>query len=131
MDNIEKLIKVSQKEPFFTDRRRLLVILNNLISNSIKYADYNNKQPYVQVTVKCNAQQAIISVKDNGIGMSKKVQGHVFEMFYRASSLGAGSGLGLYIVKDVVNKLKGNIQVESEQHKGSTFVVTIPNLDAT
>jgi signal transduction histidine kinase len=68
-----------------------------------------------------------IIVKDNGIGISKENQEKIFDMFYRVSENSVGSGLGLYIVKEIVEKLDGKIEVESEPGKGTAFSIHIPN----
>jgi signal transduction histidine kinase len=75
-----------------------------------------------------NAQQASIEVTDNGIGISKENQAHIFKMFYRGSDRSKGSGIGLYIVKEAVEKLGGTIKVRSTLAVGSTFTVTIPSV---
>ena len=69
-----------------------------------------------------------IIVKDNGIGIDRKNIGKIFDMFYRVSETSIGSGLGLYIVKETVDKLSGKINVESEKGVGTTFQLNIPNL---
>ena len=69
-----------------------------------------------------------IDIKDKGKGIDKKYQNDVFKMFFRATDQNAGSGLGLYIVKETVNKLKGNISLESELNKGTTLRMRLPNM---
>ena len=74
-----------------------------------------------------NSGQAIIIFKDNGIGISQPNQYKIFDMFYRASVQSDGSGLGLYIVKNAVDKLGGTLAVSSELGKGTTFELKLPN----
>jgi signal transduction histidine kinase len=69
-----------------------------------------------------------ILAQDNGIGISKENLNRIFEMFYRATSLSTGSGLGLYIVKETTDKLGGKIEVNSSPGEGSTFNLFIPNI---
>jgi signal transduction histidine kinase len=69
-----------------------------------------------------------IRIIDNGEGIGEEHCAKIFEMFYRASERSTGSGIGLYIVKEVVQKLRGNVSVNSEKYKGSEFVVQLPNL---
>jgi signal transduction histidine kinase len=64
---------------------------------------------------------------DNGVGIDEDKVGNIFEMFYRASEVSEGSGLGLYIVKNAVERLKGSIEVESKRNYGTTFTIILPN----
>lgn len=125
--DIKIKIDMAQGIKFVSDKRRLSVVLNNLISNAIKYKDPSKSNPFVTVDVNCNKNHAIIRVEDNGIGIGEKDKEKIFEMFYRATKVSKGSGIGLYIVKEAIEKLDGTIHVESELGKGSTFTVTIPN----
>ena len=70
----------------------------------------------------------MIEIKDNGIGIADDHINKIFTMFYRAHQDNSGSGLGLYIVKETIDKLYGNISVKSKMRFGSTFTVTLPNL---
>jgi PAS domain S-box-containing protein len=125
--SIDFRINVSEQSPFFCDKSRLFVILNNLISNAIRYHDMMAERPFVEVNILSDDQKAEITVKDNGIGIPQDYHGKVFDMFYRVSNKSEGSGLGLYIVKETVEKLKGDIKLESEPGKGAKFVISISN----
>ena len=130
MEGAERLnfkIEINEQRKLVSDRRRVNVVLNNLISNAIKYSDKTKKNPVINIVVECYNDQAIIAVEDNGVGIAEKDHQKVFEMFYRASKLSTSSGLGLYIVKETLNKLGGSIIVESELNKGSKFIAKIPN----
>jgi PAS domain S-box-containing protein len=111
-----------------SDKSRLKVILNNLVSNAIKYYDNNKKKHFVKVQVSCDAGFCIIRVVDNGIGISPDYQQKIFDMFFRASEKSDGSGLGLYIVRETLHRIKGSITCISEQNIGSTFEVRIPSI---
>ena len=131
MDNvtrIKKIINIQQEGNFYSSPSRLDIVLNNLLSNAIKYADLKKGQPYIEIDIQCTIMEAQIIVRDNGEGIANEALTKVFDMFYRASEKGNGSGLGLFIVKEAVQKLKGNIQVISVEGKGTEFVVRIPNL---
>jgi signal transduction histidine kinase len=106
---------------------RLGIILNNLISNAVKYQNHQEPQPWVKVNAKVTAEQAVILISDNGIGIKPEYMDRMFKLFFRASLQSYGSGLGLYIVKNTVEKLGGTIELASEYGKGSTFTVVIPN----
>ncbi|WP_224996695.1 ATP-binding protein [Cesiribacter sp. SM1] len=127
-EKAEYSFDVEQDAPFYTDDYRLSIILNNLVSNAFKYLKLNRENSYVKVYVKANRAGATIVVEDNGIGIEKKHQEKVFNMFYRATDQHPGSGLGLYIVKETVSKLKGTIGITSESGYGTTITVELPNL---
>jgi signal transduction histidine kinase len=110
-----------------TDEKRLRIILNNLISNAVKYRNQYIGNPYVKVTFSMVAEKAVIEVADNGIGIEKAKIARIFDIFFRATDQQKGSGLGLYILKETLEKLGGSIQVASTPNKGSTFTITLPN----
>jgi len=120
-------INVMNELEFRSDRSRLNIVLNNLISNAIRYQDPNAENPYVDIRVDTSDTETSIVIKDNGIGIQKENQEKIFDMFYRVSNKTAGSGLGLYIVKEAVDTLNGRIEVESEPGKGTSFNIRIPN----
>lgn len=118
---------IKQHNKFFSDQTRVSIILNNLISNAYKYQNPSEDKPYVKIEVEITEEACHLSVQDNGLGISQESQSKVFEMFYRATDQAHGSGLGLYIVKNVIDKLKGSIRFVSAIRKGTTFYVTLPN----
>jgi signal transduction histidine kinase len=81
------------------------------------------------VDIKFEQDQAIAVVSDNGKGIHPDHVKSIFEMFYRATEDSQGSGLGLYIVKETIEKLQGSIQVQSIPRKGTTFTIQLPNLE--
>ncbi|MEM1407868.1 MAG: MASE1 domain-containing protein [Bacteroidota bacterium] len=123
---ITKEIEIDQTHPFRSDAKRLKVVFNNLISNAIRYS--NGKDPHIKIAVNIDDTTARIEVADNGKGIPKKHLKNVFKMFYRATEDNAGSGLGLYIVKETIDKLRGSINLESQLKKGTTVVIEVPNL---
>ena len=127
MDKIEVDVQVCSELPFRTDPRRISVIFNNLISNSIKYADLSKPHSWIKINITADDNNAKIIVSDNGEGVPDGSISDLFKMFFRATSKGTGSGLGLYIVNDAVEKLDGQITVESTESEGTEFVVDIPN----
>lgn len=115
-----------------SDSMRLSIILNNLISNSFKYHDAAKEKSYIQVTLNDTPTGGLhIEVSDNGIGIQEEYLPKIFDMFFRASDQSTGSGLGLYIVKNAVEKLKGHIEVESHFGNGTTVRVYLPDLSAS
>src|SRR6185437_11528662 len=120
--------KIQNGIAFYSDRSRLSIILNNLISNSIRYQNPEAADPFVEIYVEISASSAEIRIRDNGIGIDKENHEKVFNMFYRVSTKSVGSGLGLYIVKETVEKLHGVIDLESVPGKGTAFSIHLPNL---
>ena len=124
--SIDRKITISGNSNFYSDQRRIKVIFNNLISNAIRYS--NGKDPIIEIDVNIKKTKADIVIADNGVGIDRKHHKKVFEMFYRATDINAGSGLGLYIVKESVEKLNGEIDLESDLGKGTKFLISLPNL---
>lgn len=127
-EHTERILNIEENLDLYTDRQRLSIILNNLISNSLKYTNSHVTSPFVKVNVYSKDSDCIIEVSDNGIGISEVYLPKIFEMFFRATQEFAGSGLGLYIVKETVEKLKGKISVKSKTREGTIFKVVLPNL---
>lgn len=125
---VEVRTKIQNGVAFHSDRSRLSIILNNLISNSIRYQNPQQADPFVEIEVAITPSSADIRITDNGIGIESKNHEKVFNMFYRVSTQSVGSGLGLYIVKETVEKLNGVIKLESEPGKGTVFNIHLPNL---
>jgi len=125
-EKVEKNIKVSGIKNFESDPWRLKVILNNIISNSIRYR--NGKSPKIGIDIMIDKKEVFIKIEDNGRGIEEEHLSKVFDMFYRATDDNAGSGLGLYIVKETIDKLNGEIFIESVVNHGTTVNLKIPNL---
>jgi signal transduction histidine kinase len=129
--NIHKNINVNQYEKFVSDSRRISIVINNLISNAIKYADPAKEQQEITINISVVDNMAIIEVADNGIGIEEQHLDKIFTLFYRATSSTTGSGLGLYIIKETVEKLGGYITINSKKDKGTVIKITIPDLGHT
>ncbi|MBX2961691.1 MAG: HAMP domain-containing histidine kinase [Cyclobacteriaceae bacterium] len=110
----------------YSDKSRLKVILSNMIANAIRYHNLRRDNPFIDIQVMQDSQNITITVKDNGVGIQDEARDKIFNMFYRASDRAGGSGLGLYIVKEMVDKLEGTIRVDSVFGEGTTFFVVIP-----
>ena len=125
---IAKRLVVEGNEPFYSDNQRISIILSNLISNGIKYANSSRKDAFVHIDVLVASDKCIITVSDNGIGIASEYVNKIFGMFFRASQDDNGSGIGLYIVKETIEKLSGTVRVKSKLREGTSFMVTLPNL---
>jgi PAS domain S-box-containing protein len=124
--NIRKEISIHGVD-FYSDRWRLAEILRNLISNAIKYRRLDIETPTIRVEMRITEREAYISFSDNGIGIEPDKLLNIFDMFYRASTQSEGSGLGLYIVRNAVEKLAGQIDVFSRPLEGTEFKIILPN----
>jgi signal transduction histidine kinase len=109
-----------------TDPLRLKIILTNLITNAYKYYDEQKECSTIEVTCARENQNLCISIKDNGIGIQEEHRDKIFEMFFRGTDKSVGTGLGLYVVKEIVGKLKGSIDLKTSIGHGSEFIVTLP-----
>jgi signal transduction histidine kinase len=110
-----------------TDYYQLKVVLGNLISNAVKYHDSKKPDQYIAIRYEKVDRDVHISVEDNGIGIAPESQHKVFDMFYRATSEAEGSGLGLFIVQQALDKISARITLVSNLGKGSIFTVIIEN----
>lgn len=112
---------------FYSDPWRISEIFRNLVSNAIKYRQIHSASPEIRIAVNSSDHHTEIVFADNGIGIEKANLSKVFDMFYRATEQSDGSGIGLYIVKNAVEKLGGTISVHSEAGIGTTFTIILPN----
>ena len=120
-------INVQNHTALYSDVYRLSVILLNLISNALKYGDEAKEQKLIQITATITPAHCVLLTRDNGIGIHADYIDNVFNMFYRATDRSQGAGLGLYIVKEMVEKLSGTISITSELGEGTAITITIPN----
>ena len=123
-EKFERKIDIQQNKEFYSDKRRIKVVFNNLISNALRYN--NAKKPFVSVQTVVNNGSANIVISDNGRGIGQEHMDNIFKMFYRATDKGAGSGLGLYIVQETMSKLGGKVQINSQLNKGTQVSLKIP-----
>ena len=111
---------------FESDRNRLNTVIKNLIGNAVKYADETKPHSYVKVNVLRHGLDLVVEISDNGIGIEACNLEKVFEMFFRASEKTTGTGLGLYISREIMIKLNGNIKLDSEVGQGTTAKISLP-----
>ena len=112
--------------PVSADKNRLSIVLNNLLANAIKYHDPYKERQWIEVQVSNSDGTLKVKVSDNGTGIDPEHHTKIFDMFYRGTFQSTGSGLGLYIVKETVAKMKGTIGLESVPGRGSSFLITLP-----
>ncbi len=130
INNVTKEIVIEQNCPWYCDKNRLIVLFDNLISNAFLYRDIK-KEPFIGISVHVFAEKISIKIEDNGLGIVPEHVKNIFNMFYKASSLSEGPGLGLYIVKETLEKLNGEISVDSKLGLGTIFEIELPNFYLT
>jgi signal transduction histidine kinase len=122
-----ELVAPHSLPPLFCDGDKLRQVLTNLVANAVKYSPAGGR---IQVELKPHPDELDITVRDEGLGIAAAEQSLIFEKFYRADAKMtrgvSGSGLGLYISRELLNRMGGTISVESELGEGSTFMVTLP-----
>ena len=126
LDDINISITIEDNQTFYNDARLVQTIIYNILENSVKYrkADVDS---HIFLNVSEREDKAfVVSVIDNGIGIAREVMPKIYDMFYRGTDESKGSGLGLYTVKKIVEKLGGSIFIESKQHYNTTAIVTLP-----
>lgn len=112
---------------FYSDDKRIKMIFNNLLSNAVIYHNPYINNSFIKISAEINDERALFRIEDNGLGIDQMHLKNIFKMFYRGNDTTPGSGLGLYIVKEAVEKLRGNISVVSEIGAGTCFQINIPN----
>ncbi|MFZ6001449.1 MAG: sensor histidine kinase [Bacteroidota bacterium] len=126
-ENLTWAVDVRETADAYTDANRLTTLLNNLVSNGIKYADFSKPNPFVRIEIRSETDFIIIRFIDNGVGIAEEHLGNIFQMFYRANASSKGSGLGLYIFKQTLRKLNGLVKVESVLGEGTKYFIQVPN----
>ncbi|MGD1960029.1 MAG: sensor histidine kinase [Fulvivirga sp.] len=120
--------EIGGHDTLFTDRSRLTVILENLISNAVKYADFDKKQPYVKIILTDGPRNQAIYIEDNGQGIETEYHSRIFDRFYRANEQSSGSGLGLYIAFQAAEKMGCALTLKSSSPEGTTFCLLLPDM---
>jgi PAS domain S-box-containing protein len=126
-DRIRIEVQLEEKAEFFSDVVRVKTVITNILTNAIKYADPKKLDPFIKVAVKVGAEFCEIAISDNGIGIEAEHLEKIFDLFHRATSTSHGTGIGLFIVKDTIERLSGTINVQSKIEEGTTFRIQIPN----
>ena len=127
-EHVKVVVECEYEGELYTDKNRIRMILNNIISNAFRYAKPNILDKTIHIRVKNNFPNIEISITDNGVGINKEYMEKIFDMFFKTDEKTKGSGLGLYITKEAIGKIKGTIAVWSEKGVGSIFTITIPDL---
>jgi signal transduction histidine kinase/ligand-binding sensor domain-containing protein len=124
---INILLKNRINEPIKADHQLFYTVIFNLVENAILFRNYDSEEIHeITVTLRKDPHNIAIEIKDNGIGIEEDLIDAIFDMFYRASDQSKGSGLGLYLVKIAIDKMHGEINVESRVGKGTIFTLRLP-----
>jgi signal transduction histidine kinase len=128
-ENIQMITSITQTGLFESDVMKLRIIFNNLITNAVKFQDNKKEVSFIKLTINATSENTLITFEDNGLGIKKEDLEKIFKMFYRAGATNSGSGIGLYIVHEAINKLEGKIKVTSTLGEGSIFEINIPSIN--
>jgi two-component system, sensor histidine kinase and response regulator len=118
---------IAQSSPFKADEYRLNIALSHIIGNALKFIDSEKPLAQIAISAVINREKLYFKLQDNGIGIEPDKLPHIFEMFNRNDPKNVGSGIGLYIAKESVERLNGKIHVESAMHIGTTVIIEVPN----
>jgi PAS domain S-box-containing protein len=127
-EKVKLVVKQEGGEIFYSDELKVSIVLKNFLSNAIKYSNPHVAESFVDFSIRTTPSEATIVIHDNGIGIDPQYVDRIFDMFFRGTEKSDGSGLGLYIVKQTIEKLGGSIAVESYAGQGTMFRIVLPNL---
>ena len=127
LKNIELRIKISKNASIKTDKLLFKTLIENVIANAVQFQDASKKEHFIDISadVENKSKHLKINIKENGIGIGDNYQKHIFDMFYVASDLTKGSGLGLYEAMVIAQKLKGKIKLSGSSTAGSEFEIIL------
>jgi signal transduction histidine kinase len=126
-EKIKILFNIPPDLEIISDPSRIQIIISNLISNAMKYSDLTKENPFIKINAAIDNNNFQLQIEDNGVGIRADYINNIFNMFYQANEKSEGSGLGLYIVKQAIEKLNGTITVTSTHQIGTTFQIRIPS----
>jgi len=113
----------------FTDRLKMEIIFNNILSNAIKYKDNFKEKSFSSLVLKQNENKHTLEFTDNGVGISKEIVPKIFNPFFKGSNHPDSTGIGLHSVNEAIKSLDGHIEAQSEEGKGTTFIITLPVIE--
>jgi signal transduction histidine kinase len=122
-------IHIDLRGDFYTDEKMAYSVIQNMIENAIKYMDLRKQNNYLKIDIRTDMNSALMEFEDNGLGIPNDSQPRVFDMFFKVNSGSAGAGLGLHITKISVEKLGGKIELKSQVGIGTTFIISLKNLE--
>lgn len=124
--NIKFTTAIKVTDPVSIDSTRVSRILNNLVSNAIKYNDMSKDEPAVRIEAEITGENLKLTVHDTGKGIRDEIKDKIFDMFFRGTTDNSGSGLGLYITREMAQKMNGELSFRTNFGKGTKFILTLP-----
>jgi signal transduction histidine kinase len=125
--DIAVTIKVEQHVKLYMNESRFRVALSNVIDNAIQFSDDGKKKKFIEVLGHVNFTSCSVNVIDNGIGMERGTESKVFDLFFRGTEQSKGLGIGLHVVREVLEQMGGSVSVHSVYKAGSKFFLWLPN----
>lgn len=125
--NIAVTIKVEQHVKLYMNASRFRVALAHVIDNAIQFSDNGKKMKLIEVLGNVNFTSCSVNIIDNGIGMERGTESKVFDLFYRGTEQSKGLGIGLHVVREVLEQMGGSVSVHSLHKAGSKFFLWLPN----
>lgn len=128
-NNVDLLLEpINGSDIVFTDRQYLKIVLDNLIDNAIRYIAHRG---FVKIVISGDSKMVECKIIDNGVGIPKVEESHIYQKFFRSKNVmryrTEGTGMGLYIVKNLIEKMHGNVSYISQENLGTTFTIRIPS----
>jgi len=127
-NHIDISLDIRQDIPFHNDGTQFAMILSHLISNAIMFQDSDKATHRIRIEAEVKPRRLNLKITDNGIGINEKILPDIFLLFFRGTEKSTGSGVGLYIVNEMLKSLGGRISLKSRPRYGSSFSISIPNL---
>jgi len=125
-EKVEIKTSININKPLKLDQSRIFRVINNLVSNAIKYNDLSKANPFVLIDASIKNFILTITIEDSGRGIRDDVKDKIFDMFFRGTQDAEGSGLGLYIAKEMVERMNGKLSFTTKIGKGTTFKISLP-----
>lgn len=122
---IQISIQINSRMSFFSFPMLIKVMLENMVENAVQFSKV---QGFIHISVDDENEGVLLKISDNGDGIDPKYHEKIFDMYFRANERAKGNGLGLFIVKKIIEKLRGMVYVQSEYGKGAIFTIFLPNL---
>lgn len=123
-------IQIDKKIQLVSEPQLITFVLKNLIANSVIFHSHSaDRQPIVRLIIKQMGNTIGIELYDNGIGIPQNMIPEIFHLFYRGSEASKGNGLGLYVVQKAIEKLSGEIRVESQENQWTSVHITLPPME--
>jgi len=125
--NISVSFHIEQKGKFYSNRRGLRIVLLQLLSNAIEFQKGEGKENAITLFVTASEYSCSIQVHDKGIGIPETAKDKIFNLFYRGSEKSKGAGIGLYIAKEITEKMGGTLAFQSSEEGGTVFSLWLPD----